>query len=87
MIEIVGYFGAILTTASFLPQVIKTFKTKDTSGISLTMYSVFVFGVVVWFIYGYLRQDFIIMIANFVTFLLSGAVLWMKIKAVWKVRV
>ena len=84
IIDVVGYVAAFLTTISFLPQVIKTLRTRDTSGISLTMYSIFVSGVVLWFIYGFLRDDKIVMMANVVTFILAGSVLLLKIKAVRK---
>ena len=50
--EIIGLVAAFITTASFLPQVFKTYKTKDTSGLSLTMYLTFFVGIVLWLIYG-----------------------------------
>lgn len=84
MIDLIGYVAAFLTTISFLPQAIKTIRTRDTSGISLAMYSMFVFGVVLWFVYGFLKGDKIIMMANIVTFVLAGMVLCLKIKAVRK---
>lgn len=86
MVDLLGYVAACLTTVSFLPQVIKTFKTRDTSGISLIMYSLFVMGIILWFFYGVLRDDMIIMSANMVTFFLAGSVLMLKIKAVKKYR-
>ncbi len=64
---IIGYFAAILTTGSFLPQAIKTIKTRDTSGISLVMYSLFSLGVLMWLIYGLLVKDYIIVLANLIT--------------------
>lgn len=79
MTEIIGYIAAFLTTASFLPQSIKTLKSRDTSGISLTMYLMFVCGVGLWLIYGMLIQNQILIFANFVTFVLAGMVLWIKI--------
>jgi MtN3 and saliva related transmembrane protein len=80
MIEVVGYLAAFLTTASFVPQVIKTIKTRDTSGISLLMYSMFVVGVLMWLIYGILIEVQAIIIANVVTFCLSAIVLAIKVK-------
>ena len=79
-IEVLGYFAAFCTTISFLPQTIKTIKTKDTSGLSLSMYSLFVIGVGAWFIYGFVISNYPLMIANGITLLLSGIILMMKLK-------
>ncbi len=80
MTEIIGYFAAFLTTASFLPQVIKALKTQDTSGISLIMYLMFISGVILWLIYGILLENKIIIFANLITLILAGIVLLIKIK-------
>ncbi len=80
MTEVIGYVAAFLTTLSFLPQAIQTLKTRDTSGISLLMYSMFVVGVALWLIYGLLIGNKVIVIANSITFFLSGAVLFVKLK-------
>ena len=80
MTEFIGYIAALLTTLSFLPQVIKTLKTRDTSGISLLMYSMFVLGVALWLIYGMLIGNRVIVIANSITFFLSGTVLFVKLR-------
>ena len=61
--EIVGLVAAIITTAAFLPQVFKTYKTKDTSGLSLSMYISFLFGVVLWLIYGFHLKSFPMILA------------------------
>lgn len=82
MTEIIGYFAAFLTTASFLPQVFKALKTKDTTGISLIMYLMFISGVILWLIYGILLENKIIIFANLITLILAGIVLLVKIKNV-----
>ena len=84
MVDIIGYIAASLTTFSFVPQVIHTFKTRDTSGISLGMYLILVFGIFLWLVYGFLRGDTILVVANIVTLILSGSVLCLKINAVRK---
>ena len=81
MTEIIGYIAALLTTISFLPQVIKTIKTKDTEGISLSMYLLFVTGIVLWLIYGFSISNMVIILANTLTLALSSIVLYYKIKA------
>ncbi len=78
--QLIGYIAAILTTFSFLPQAIRTIKTKDTSGLSLQMYSMFTLGVLFWLIYGIQLGEIPIILANAVTLLLSSIVLRMKLK-------
>ena len=78
-IDALGYTAACLTTASFVPQAWLTFRTRDVSGISLTMYSVFTLGIAAWLAYGLLIRAWPVVIANIVTFALSAAILTMKI--------
>lgn len=80
MSEIFGYIAAFLTTASFVPQVFHTWKTRDTSGISFLMYFMFVIGVFFWLIYGIALNNSAIIIANLITLLLSASVLTIKIQ-------
>lgn len=79
-IEILGYFAAFCTTISFLPQTIKTIKTRDTSGLSLSMYLLFFVGVTCWFAYGVIISNYPLLIANGITVVLAGIILGMKIK-------
>ena len=76
MIQLIGPIGALLTTISFIPQVLQVLKTRDVSGISLGMYIIFVLGVILWTIYGFILNDLTIIISNGVTTLLSGIVLF-----------
>ena len=78
--EIVGLVAGILTTIAFLPQVRHTWQTKSTKDISLRMFLTFCTGVLLWFIYGLMIQSRPVMLANGVTFVLSGAILVMKLK-------
>jgi len=80
----VGSLAAILTTVSFLPQVYKTWKSGDTSGISLLMYSLFVTGILFWLVYGILLNELPIILANSVTLISSGIILTLKIKSMFK---
>ena len=77
--DIIGYIAAVLTTCSFLPQAIKTIRTKDTAALSLGMYSLFTLGVFCWLVYGILIADKAIMFANIITFLLAASILAFKI--------
>jgi len=64
MIEILGTVAAVLTTASFVPQAIKTIRTRDVSGISLTMYIMLLVGAILWAIYGFILGLLPVWIAN-----------------------
>lgn len=78
--EWIGYVAATLTTVAFLPQAIKTIRTRDTKGISLGMYVVFTIGIACWFGYGLVLQSWPMIIANIITFLLSATILVMKLR-------
>ena len=76
----IGSAAAVLTTASFVPQVVHTLRTKDVSGISLSMYGVFVVGVGLWLVYGLLLDAWPIVIANAITVALATCILAMKLR-------
>jgi len=78
-IEFFGYFAAILTTAAFLPQLIKTLKTKKAEDVSLITLIMFISGVSFWIIYGYEISSSPILIANIITFILNLFILISKI--------
>lgn len=79
-IEAVGYIAATLTTLAFVPQAAKVLKDRDTRSLSLGMYLIFTLGVLLWAVYGVIRRDWAIVIANVVTSLLSIAILVTKIR-------
>ena len=79
-IDAIGSVAAVLTTASFIPQAWHSFKTRDVSGISLSMYSAFTLGVALWLLYGVLLQSWPLMIANSITLVLAAAILGMKLR-------
>ncbi len=78
-IEFFGYLAAILTTAAFLPQLIKTLKTKKANDVSLVTLIMFICGVGFWILYGYAISSLPILIANIITFLLNFFILISKI--------
>jgi MtN3 and saliva related transmembrane protein len=80
LINTIGTAAAIISTASFVPQVWQTFKTRDVSGISLGMYSVFTVGVSCWLVYGLLLGAWPIIIANAITLTLAVSILVMKLR-------
>ena len=80
MTDLIGYLAACLTTFSFVPQAWLTFRTRDVSGISLGMYSVFTAGVALWLVYGLLLGAWPVVAANAVTLALAVAILVMKLR-------
>ena len=80
LIDLIGTLAACLTTCSFLPQAIKTFRTKDVSGISLAMYGAFTCGVALWLIYGVMLGAWPIIVANVITLSLALSIFLMKLR-------
>jgi MtN3 and saliva related transmembrane protein len=79
-IEGIGLLAAALTTYSFLPQVYKTWKTKDVSAFSLTTFSLFFTGIICWLIYGIYMQSLSMILANTITLVSSFLILVFIIK-------
>lgn len=79
MTDLVGYISAFLTTFAFVPQALHSWKTRDLSGVSLPMYSLFSLGVFGWLIYGLMIVSWPIIVANSVTLILACVVLYLKI--------
>jgi MtN3 and saliva related transmembrane protein len=78
--EWVGYLAALMTTLAFVPQAIKTIRTRDTRSISLGMYVVFTAGIAMWLVYGIALDSMPMILSNIVTFLLSATILGLKLK-------
>lgn len=75
-----GFLAGGLTTASFVPQVAKIWKTKSADDVSLTIFVAFCIGVALWLTYGIIKKDWAILVTNGVTLILGLAILVMKIK-------
>ncbi len=78
--SILGFFAALCTTLSFVPQVLHVLKTKDTRSISLAMYVLFCVGVAAWLVYGILIGSTPVVAANAVTLSLALIILGCKIR-------
>jgi len=78
--EWVGFVAAALTTFSFIPQAIRTIRTKETHGISLGMYVMFTVGIAFWLVYGLVLMSWPMILSNIVTLMLSGTILALKIR-------
>jgi MtN3 and saliva related transmembrane protein len=79
-ITLLGLIAGTLTTIAFLPQLVKTWKSKSAKDVSFGMLSIFGTGVVLWIGYGILISALPVILANVVTLLLVSAILLLKIK-------
>ncbi len=79
-VNVIGYCAATMTTASFLPQLLRVLKTRSAQDISLGMFLIFTLGTLFWLIYGLLSHAVPVWVANSVTLVLSGAILGCKLK-------
>jgi MtN3 and saliva related transmembrane protein len=79
-VELLGIIAGILTTVSFLPQLVKIVKSKSAKDISLLMFLIFTLGILLWLLYGILTLTLAIIIANSVTIILALSILILKIK-------
>ena len=79
-IAIIGLIAGTLTTLSFLPQVTKIIKTKETKDLSLAMYVVLATGMFLWIVYGIFIGSLPVVLANLISFILAMTVLIFKIR-------
>lgn len=79
-LEWLGYAAAVLTTIAFVPQAVKTIRSRDTSGISLGMYVIFTIGIGFWFAYGVALGSWPMILANITTFALAVTILALKLR-------
>lgn len=79
-LEWMGVVAATLTTLAFVPQAVKTIRTRDTHSISLGMYVVFTVGIVFWFGYGIALDSWPMIVSNAITFVLAATILGLKLR-------
>ncbi len=78
--DIVGMIAGTLTTIAFVPQVVKTWRSKSTHDISYGMFILFSFGLLLWLIYGIVINAWPIIISNLVTLVLALVILGLKFR-------
>lgn len=79
-ITVLGLIAGILVTSSFIPQIIKIRKLKETKDISLWMYIIFITGIFLWLVYGIIIKDVPVMFANAIGLCFASSILFFKIK-------
>ena len=77
---VLGLLAGSLTTIAFLPQVIRTWRTRSTADISLVMFLILCTGVALWLVYGLIRGDWPVIIANGFTLVLASTILFFKLR-------
>ena len=80
LINVVGTIAALCSMASFVPQVVKIWKERDASAVSLGMYVVTVLGFSLWTAYGVLLASWPLIASNVVSLGLASSVLVMRLK-------
>lgn len=78
--DILGFAAAFCTTLAFLPQAVKTWKSKSARDLSLPMFLIFCIGIVLWLLYGIMIVDWPMIVANSLTFFLAASILYHKVK-------
>ena len=79
-LTVLGLLAAACTTLAFVPQVVKTWRTRSTEDISLHMYLVLVIGVALWLAYGLALGDLPLIAANGTTLVLASSILYFKLR-------
>jgi len=79
MIQAIGFLAGLLTTLSFVPQVVKAYRTRSTNDLSLVMLVTFSIGLALWVAYGIITGQAPVVVTNVVTFVLVVVLLWVKL--------
>ena len=74
--EFFGYLAGILTAICFLPQTIKTIRTRDVKGLSLTSYFIYTIGILSWVIYGFFIHSVPMILFNSISAVFAGSILY-----------
>lgn len=75
MIEILGFVAGICTTAAVIPQIIKSWRSKEVSDVSPIMFGILMLGVGLWVVYGIFKNDLPIIVTNGISFTLNTIML------------
>jgi len=78
--KIIGLVAGLLNTISFIPQVIKTWRSKSAKDLSLVMFLLYCAGMLLWTIYGFMLNELPLILWNVITLVLSLVILFFKIK-------
>ncbi|HBE72934.1 MAG TPA: hypothetical protein DDW31_02395 [candidate division Zixibacteria bacterium] len=85
-IKLVGFLAGTLTTVSFLPQVVKSLRTRHMGDFNLLFIVLMLAGLVLWTVYGFMLGQLPLIVANGVTIALNLILLWLKLDDVARRR-
>ena len=80
LLDYTGYLAALCTTGAYIPQVLRVWRTRSTTDISLKMFLVLVTGLALWLTYGLWRGEMPLVLANGTTLVLASTILYFKLK-------
>ena len=80
LITLIGLAAAAMTTFAFLPQAVKSWRSRRTDNLSLPMYLVMATGIALWLIYGLIIRDIPLIFANSISFIFVSSILYLKIR-------
>jgi len=80
VIEIIGYIATFVIAFSLTPQLVKSYKTRSTKDISVIWTFVYLFGLLLWFVYGIGIASKPLIISSFIEALMAASLLVMKVK-------
>jgi MtN3 and saliva related transmembrane protein len=79
LVKILGFLAGFLTTVSFLPQVVKSLRTRHMGDFNLLFIVLMLLGLVLWTVYGFMLSQLPLIVANGVTIALNLVLLWLKL--------
>lgn len=79
-IEVIGGVAAVCTTVAFVPQLVRVWKLRRAEEISGAFFLLFTVGISIWLVYGIFIDSWPIIVANSVTIVIAGAILFLKFK-------
>jgi MtN3 and saliva related transmembrane protein len=78
--DLIGTAAAVLTTIAFVPQVVKSWRTRSTRDVSLVMFMIFATGLALWLVYGIMIESRPIIVANVITLVLASTMIVLKLR-------
>lgn len=79
-VDILGYAAGAITSLTFLPQVIKTWKNKSAKDVSLLMFIIAAINEVMWIVYGVLLNNWVIILTNSIVLAMSLTMIYLKLR-------
>jgi MtN3 and saliva related transmembrane protein len=83
---VLGFAAACCSTLAFLPQVLKTWRSRSARDISLATFSVMITGSLLWMAYAWLQKDMPVLVTNAIIFVLGGTILYLKLRYGWRLQ-